>query len=782
MAFGQDTTKDYPGKVADNTARNAPPFPNISADTDQPKSSKYWLDELEQSEKAFTDWNAMCDNIDKLISDMSRLNSNNRDKEYQMFWANLQTMGPAIYARPPIPVVVPKFKDRRPIYQVSSEVMERCAVVAFDLTAIDDIMKLVRDDVITVGRGCAWARYSGPKGSRTERVILDYKPRKDFRHQVARSWPEVGWVAAASYLTLEAAKKRFEPTSGDAYTKITYNIDRDSKDIGGADDTLKAQVWEIWSKEDNKVCWVAEGSDVLLDEADPHMEFEEFFPCPKPAYSATQRGSLVPMPDVLYYKDQLDEINLLTARIHGLSDALEAKGFYPAGGAELGDAVEAAVKMKASGRILVPISNWAAFGGTKEIIVWLPIDMIATVIQGLVALRKEIIQDIYQLIGLSDIMRGATDPQETLGAQRLKSQYGSVRVRDKQDNLAKFARDCVRKTVEIITEKFQMQTILQMCQMQLPFKAQIAQQINQIQTQITTQTLQFQAMQNAPQARQMAQQNPQAVQQIQSRAHEMLSGAQQLISQLKQQPTVEDIMKFIRDNRARAFVLDIETDSTIQQDEDAEKQRRAEFMQVLSQLLPQLAQMVGAMPQTAPFCGELLKFAVAPYRAGRSLDGAIDQLVMQLEGQAGNGQQAQQGQQNVEAMKANVEQQKLQFEQQKLAWQSAENDKDRQVDMAKINVQSQADQTKFQGEQVMAAANIQNDRAQGQAKIAQTVAQADAKRQQQQFDMQIKANESQSKIQIARETAASRQASMAQMAQRRAAPPQGSPLQGGGTP
>ena len=59
--------------------------------------------------------------------------------------------------------------------------------------------------------------------------------------------------------------------------------------------------------------------------------------------------------------------------------------------------------------MLVPISNWAAFGGSKEVIIWLPIDMIATTITALVAIRKQVIEDIYQITGLSDIMRGATD-------------------------------------------------------------------------------------------------------------------------------------------------------------------------------------------------------------------------------------------------------------------------------------------------------------------------------------------------------------------------------------
>ena len=172
----------------------------------------------------------------------------------------------------------------------------------------------------------------------------------------------------------------------------------------------------------------------------------------------------------MQYRDQLDEINLLTGRIHALSDALEAKGFYPAGGAEIADAVQAALAIKTPGRLLVPISNWASFGGSKEIIVWLPIDMIATTITALVALRKQVIEDIYQIMGLSDIMRGATDPNETLGAQQLKTQYGSTRIRDKQHELVRLSRDLVEITLEIITEKFKTTTIIEMSQTQLPTK------------------------------------------------------------------------------------------------------------------------------------------------------------------------------------------------------------------------------------------------------------------------------------------------------------------------
>jgi hypothetical protein len=53
-----------------------------------------------------------------------------RDRQFQMFWANIQVLGPSIYARPPIPVVVPRFKDRKPLPRAASEILERCAIKA----------------------------------------------------------------------------------------------------------------------------------------------------------------------------------------------------------------------------------------------------------------------------------------------------------------------------------------------------------------------------------------------------------------------------------------------------------------------------------------------------------------------------------------------------------------------------------------------------------------------------------------------------------------------------
>jgi len=595
----------------------------------EPASSKAWLNLLIESEDAFEPWNKHCDNIDKQYASLERLSMMARDKEFQMFWANCEVLKPSIYAKPPIPVVVQKFKDQRPVYQAASELMERCCIVAFDLARINDLMTLVRDDLSMNSRGVAWCRYDGNyRGG--EHVCVDFKNRRDFLHSISRNWREVTWVAGASYLTRAEARKRFQLISGEAYQQAAYKVDKDSKTVGGADARERAKFWEIWDKTTGRVVWVAEGVDVILDEDNAHLDLQNFFPCPRPAYGTVQRGSLIPVPDVMQYKDQLEEINLLTGRVHALSDALEVKGFYPAGGAELSDAIQTALSIKTPGRVLVPISNWAAFGGSKEVIIWLPIDVIAQTITTLVALRKEVISDIYQIMGLSDIMRGATDPNETLGAQQLKTQYGSTRIRDKQQEMVRLARDLVEITSEIITEKFSDVTMIEMSQTTLPTLEMQQQAIMQLQGQGQQIMQQMQAATQDPQMQQQVAQNPQVGQQMQAQAQQQLQQLSQEMQKVQAKPTLDQVFFFLRDNRAKAFVLDIETDSTIMADENAEKQRRTEFVGVLSTLLPQLAQMISAEPQTAAFCGEVLKFATAPFRSGRSLDGAIDELIEQM--------------------------------------------------------------------------------------------------------------------------------------------------------
>lgn len=736
----------------------------------EPKKSKAWLNLLKESEDAFEDWNTHCDNIDKQYANLERLANFVRDKEFQMFWANCEVLKPSIYAKAPVPVVAPKFKDRRPVYQAASELLERCCVVAFDLAYINDLMLQVRDDVALIGRGVAWCRYEKPKKKgyySYEKVCIDFKHRRDFLHSISRCWYEVTWVAAASYMTRDEARERFYPTSKDAYQDAEYKVDKEAVEVGGADNRERAKFWEIWDKQNQRVCWVAEGVEDILDEDDPHLELQGYFPCPKPAYGTCQRGSLVPVPDVMQYKDQLDEVNMLTGRIHALSDALEVKGFYPAGSTELADAVQTAVSMHTAGRVLVPISNWAAFGGSKEVIIWLPIEEIANTITVLVTLRKQVIDDIYQIMGLSDIMRGATDARETLGAQELKTQYGSTRIRDKQYELIRLARDLVCITGEIMTDLFDPVTLIEMSQTQLPTQQMQTAKLRQLQQQITAQQQQAQQLQQTmaqPAVQQSMQQNPQQGQQLQQMAQTAVQNAQSEMRQIQAEPTIEQVLNFLKNNRIKSFVLDIETDSTIMADENGEKERRTEFVGVLGKILPQIAQLIMVDPSTSEFCGELLKFSVSPFRAGRSMDGAIDELVEKIKqkGQGAKGDDPATAQSKAA----------IQIEQMKNDRQKERDQADIQLKAQELQLKDKHETMKIQSQEKLKLIELQSKKQDDAAKVAQTNQKMMADREKHQADMikrQADMQFNSQKMGMAQQTAQAKQADMASRADERRA-------------
>lgn len=701
----------------------------------EPKNAKPWLDMICEAQSAYSDYQDKADRIDKLYADLDKLGSVTRDRQFQLFWANVSVLGPSIYARPPVPVVVPRFKDRKPLPRAASEMLERCSIVSFEQENIDAVMRLVRDDLTVVARGAAWVRYETKKesGTNSERACIEHVDRRDFLHSICRNWKEVDWVAKRSWLTKKEARKRFRKASGDAYQNLEYAVRKDADD-GIDDNKLKAGIWELWCRSQNKVVWVGEGSEKVLDEGEPHLKLEGFFPCPAPAYATVQRGSLVPVPDMVFYKDQLEEINELTARIHALSEAIKVRAFYPSGAGDISAAIEAAIKSNDDTAIMIGVPNWATMGsgGVKDMLVWLPVEMIAKTVSELVELRRQLIDDVYQITGLSDIMRGSTVASETLGAQELKSQYGSIRIRDRQDELTRFARDLTRITAEIMAENFQSKTLMDMSQMDLPTDAEIAKQIKPLEQEAQQIQRQLQQAMSDPETQAMAQQNPEKAQEIMGQAQQQLQQIGDQIGKLKEAVTVDAVMKLLREQRLRPFVLDIETDSTIAPDENAQKQRATEFITAVGGLLNQAAGATQAFgPSIAPLLAESLKYTASQFRAGRQLDGAIDEFAEDMK------QMASQPKADPEAEAAQAAAAAQQMEAQSKAQATQADAQAKQAD-AQIRMQEASDKAQNEGlarqiraqEAADAAAARQQDIASKQAVAAQQMDHAAAEHQQ----------------------------------------------------
>lgn len=662
----------------------------VATDTNQPdvqdtlesRDAAPWLNLITQAENYFRPWQDHADNIDKLYGSLDQLSVDFSDREFQMFWANIEVLKPAVYARPPQPVVAPRYRRRDPLVRRAAEILERCAEADIERDQVDETLQLIRDDLLIPGRGSVWCRYHQDNG--IEEVAAEYVNRRDFLHEPARVWREVGWVARRVWMTKDQLIARFP----DVWQDISEEKDTANPESDDSSDQYHGEprsgVWEIWHRRKRVVLWVTEGCELVLDMAEPHLRLEGFFPCPRPAFTTVERGTLKPIPDMVYYKDQLEEINELTARISALAEALKMTGFYPGGASEVSEIVELALSDMDNRAKLMPVSNFAALGGAslKDSIVWLPIGEISATITQLIALRRQIIDDVYQITGLSDIMRGDTVASETLGAQQLKAQYGSIRIRDRQAELVRFARDIIRMKSEIMAEMFQPQTLISMSQSHdLPTDDAIRQQMASLQQQATR-------VINDPQMQSQAAQNPQAAQQA-------VAQFQEQMQELQQTPTVERVMALLRAENVRPFTLEVETDSTIQPDEQAEKIRRTEFLQAVGGFIQMAGPMVQQMPQTAGFVAESLKFTAGGFRAGRQMDDAIDEFAETIREMASAdrpdpGEEERKLQAAAEAKRAEMEERKLQFEQAKAAKDAEREDKRLALDARKVAIEAES--------------------------------------------------------------------------------------------
>ena len=591
------------------------------------------LDDIQLSQRAFKTYNDFCDRIDRVYSDRDEMGETLgviglTDRRYDLFWSSIEVLKPAIYAKPPSVVVKPRYSDANATDKMTAEMLERVINSEFERGHINEAMLMVRDDMALLNRGVLWATLEDDDDGNA--ICTEWLDREDFAHEPARCWNDVGWVARRAWLTLEEMKERFKGVSGDLWQRVFFGEKRDNGGYDWGDDSSipeKAAVWEVWDRRDKRVRWVVEGLDQFLDDADPHLNLRDFFPCPRPAYGTLIRRTLIPQPDYKRYAVHLDQVNDLTRRIYDLLDRIRVMGFV-AGGGDVGSAVQTALAEADSSAVIIPVPGAAltASGGAANMIAWLPLDIIATTITGMIEARAQLFADFDRLSGISDIMRGETEAQETLGAQRLKSQYGSVRVRDKKDELIRLSRDAARISGEIICDNFTQKELLEISQMDIPTRREVDKSIKDLEKaareemEALTEGMAETPPEDEEQVAQMQQQLQEAQQQIQAKYAPQFQ-------QLQQAVVIEDVMKLVRDQRGRSLIIDIETDSTVMTDELAEKSARSEFLTAFSGAIGATQPLMAAGEKGAKLAGAMMKFALQPFNVSRDLDATIDEFV-----------------------------------------------------------------------------------------------------------------------------------------------------------
>jgi hypothetical protein len=619
------------------------------------KTAQHWIAEIQAAEKACSDWYRSGDIIIRRYKNAAPSTGRGAAqaasvllRRYAILWSNVQTLGPAIYARKPNAEVSRRFKDEDPVGKVAADVLERALNYTLDAYDFDAQLKLCREDYLLPGRGQVWVRYvphmeevdseqdptegegeadedrndteePDAEGVESrvayEEVLCDHVAWKDFLTNPTREWSETRWVARRVFMTRKQLVERFGSKIGNQ-VPLDYGAPQRGAetDVDERDAMSKrAQVYEVWDKDSKKAYWInASFPAQPLDERDDPLGLKDFFPCPKPLCATQAPDSTIPVPDYIYYQDQAEELDDLTQRIGKLQDALRMVGVYAG---EEGNKLQN-VFTPGNENTLIPIDAYDLFkekGGIRGLIEWVPIDMVIQCLKGCYEARQQILEDIYQITGLSDIIRGASNPNETATAQGLKSQWGSLRVRDRQKAIQDFARDTIRIKGEIISEQFGIDTLKAMTGVQLMTNAE------KMQAQAWIQQQQLIAQQQQMMAQMQGGQPQQPPPQAQPPFN----------PDLLEQPSWEDVDALLKNEPMRQFRIDIETDSTVEPDESQAKQDFVEGSQAVVQLLQAAAGIVPSAPYTAPLFGEMMQELARKFRFSRSMEDAIDKIFEQ---------------------------------------------------------------------------------------------------------------------------------------------------------
>jgi hypothetical protein len=592
----------------------------------QPRLDRY-LRLIGQYDNEFAKWTARTKKIIKRYRDDTRGQTLTESAKFNILWSNVQTLKPAVYAKLPVPDVSRRFGDNDPVGRVASLIIQRA--LDFEIEHYPDYratMGYCVEDRFLGGRGTAWVRYephTSPIGIEDDGVSVtstieqgegappnleqieyecapvDYVHWRDLGHSTARTWEEVTCVWRWVYMTREALAERF---GDEMAAKIP--LDQGPEPLNAYNENKRlynrAKICELWDKETEKVYWFSKGMPQIIDERDDPLGLEGFFPCAKPLYATTTSDTLVPVPDFVLYQDQAMELDILSDRIDGLVKALRVRGVY--------DASQPALQRlltEGDNNALIPVDKWMAFsekGGLKGSIDLLPLDTLANALIQCYRAREDIKSQIYEITGISDIIRGTSFASETATAQQIKGQYAGLRLRSMQEDVALFASELLRLKAQVMCRFYQDQTIL-----------------------------------------------------AYSAAQQMSPADQQLIPQA---------LQLLRDKPLRNFRVDIAADSLVMLDENQNKQDRMQFLQAFGGFLAQALPVGQASPQMVPMMMELLRFGMQAFKAARPIEGQIDATLQQLQ-QAAQQQPPdgeQQGKQAELQQKGQMEQGRMQME------------------------------------------------------------------------------------------------------------------------
>jgi hypothetical protein len=530
---------------------------------------------------------------------------------YNILYSNTEVLAPSLYSATPKPDIRSRYRtqDVKPI----PEILERFLRVASDPASpgADCLDIAMRDSVLSAlipGMGYVRIRYIE---DRAFPISYESGHFKTLLWGKAARWSKVPWVCFAHAMTRKQLFDQFKIPEEDQTGYVPSSETEEDKD--------NCTVYEFWDKKTRKVYFISnEWQNRVLRSVDDPLGLENFFPTPGIMTLTMRTKNMLPMPLYMYYKEQAEELNRVSVRLNKVLSAIKVRGVY---NGLLGDDLKKLLAGDDMENTMLPAAEaglLAQSGGFEKHIWMLPIERLVEVAKQLYVARESIKQVIYEITGISDIIRGSSVASETATAQDLKNKWGTVRLRRMQTLVADYARDLFRMSVDCGSEYIPPEKWREITQL-LEIPTEQEQAVAKQQLVYEQQQVQAQQAQMPPPMPPQPGQPPQA-------GPPPVKPPDPKLLQAANSPTWEKLLMRIKTDAQRTFLVNIQTSSTIDLDSAQDKSEVQEFMASMGQLLPGLQGFVSLGPTGLEAAKSILMGVCSRFKFGIEITDAISKI------------------------------------------------------------------------------------------------------------------------------------------------------------
>ena len=648
-----------------------------------PQSQKYsprwWRSQITQAEERRKKFIEAAEESIRVYNAQKQVGIlNDAERRLNVWWYCTNTLLPAYYSSTPKAEVNLRKRTGGIPHEFGAVILERNTQYAMDTHFdFDKVGYQAALQFLLTGQAVLWARYvpkfqtvlqeiavfQGPDGSYTdaegkpydgdtstlrsgpgsimlasieveqkidEKAVVEIVQYNDYLCSDARTEAEIEWQARRAFLDRDQAEALFgkEVAAQLQYDSFPEVI---KKDIARRDDKYegKAELYEIWCEATNKVYWLQKGGEKnLIETTEPPIKFDKFYPCTVIRQSADP-DSIIPVSDYSHVKDQILEVERLTTRIHAVLQAIRTNQLYDA---SLGNQVE---QLFTGDLKVIPVINWPSYkqrGGLAAGIEGLNIEPYIQALGVLQQAREQALQQLYETLKVSDLLRGTSEQYKSATANRLENQWSSLGLIVRQNMFSKFVSDAIANLGTIIAEQFDEDRIMD---------------IGDADT-LIGESLTVPPLPPVPNLGMEGQEgvaegeSPESMDMPEMGMEEDTSMAQGMMPMPMMAPppppTIEQqieamekqIMDIFRDSKLRCYRIQIASDSMVAIDQAQQQQEGQALIATAGQFFDQMRGLVDQYPPLVEFSISLFQNMIKRFKGGKELDGIFTKALQQI--------------------------------------------------------------------------------------------------------------------------------------------------------